>query len=56
MEIFDLSDEAVGIDIGGYLVSRLYAAVVVAGETVYKFLFESFRELFTKLQRGDAFT
>ncbi len=55
MEVLDLSDEAAEIDIGGYLVPRLYAAVMVVGETVYKLLSESFKELFTRLQRGDVF-
>ena len=55
MEVLDFSDKVIRINTGGYLVSRLYAVVVVAGETVYELLFESLRELFTRLQRGDAF-
>ncbi len=47
--MFNFSDEAAKTDIGGYLVLRLYAAVVVVGETVYKFLFKSFKELFVRL-------
>ncbi len=49
MEVLDLSDEAVEINTGGYLVPRLYAAVMVVGETVYEFFFESLKELFIKL-------
>ncbi len=49
MEILDLSDEVIKIYINKYLVSRLYAAAVVVDEIVYKFLSESFRELFIKL-------
>ncbi len=56
MEVFDFSDEVAEIDIGGYFVSRLYVIVMVSGETVYELLSELFRELFTRLQRGDVFT
>ncbi len=49
MEVLDLSDEAAETDTGGYLVSRLYAAVVAVGETVYELPSESFKELFIKL-------
>ncbi len=49
MEVFDLSDEIIGINIGGYLVSRLYAAVVIVGETVYKLPSKSLKELFVRL-------
>ncbi len=56
MKVLDLSDEAAGIDIGEYLVSRLYAAVMTVGETVYEFPSESLKELLTRLQREDAFT
>ncbi len=55
MEILDLSDEVIKINIDGYLISHLYAAVVVVDETVYKLLSESFKKLFTKLQRRDVF-
>ena len=47
--MLDLSDEVIKINIDGYLVPRLYAAVIVAGETIYKLLFESLRELFARL-------
>ncbi len=47
--MFDFSDEVVGIDTDGYLVSRLYITVVVIGETVYEFPSESFKELLIKL-------
>ena len=47
--MLDFSDEAAGINIGEYLVPRLYAAAVITGETVYELLFESFRELFVRL-------
>ncbi len=53
--MLDFSDETAGIDIDGYLISRLYVAVMITGETVYKLLFKSFKELFTRLQRGDVF-
>ncbi len=53
--MLDLNDEAAKIDIDGYFVLRLYVVVIVVNETVYKFFFESFKELFIKLQRGDAF-
>ncbi len=56
MKMLDLSDEAAKININGYLVPRLYAAVMIVDETVYKLPSESFKKLFTKLQRGDAFT
>ena len=49
MEVLDLNDEATKTNTGGYLVSRLYAAAVAAGETVYKLPSESFKELFTRL-------
>ncbi len=49
MEVFDLSDKTAGTDIGGYLVPRLYAAVVAVGETVYEFLFESLKKLLARL-------
>ncbi len=49
VEMLDLNDEAVGTNTGGYLVSRLYAAVMAVGETVYKFPSESFKELFARL-------
>ena len=55
MEVLDLSDEVAGTDIGGYLVLYLYAAAVIIGETVYKLPSESFKKLFVKLQRGNAF-
>ncbi len=54
--MLDLSDETIKINIGGYLVLRLYAAVVIIDEMVYKLPSESFKELFIKLQRGDVFT
>ena len=56
MEVLDLNDEAAETDTGGYLVPRLYAAAMIVGETIYKLPSESFKELLTKLQRGDAFT
>ncbi len=56
MEVLDLSDEVVEINISGYLVPRLYAVIIVIGETVYKFPSESFRKLLIRLQREDAFT
>ena len=49
MEVFDFSDEVVEINIGGYLVPRLYVVVVVTGETVYELLSESLKELFVRL-------
>ncbi len=49
MEILDFSDEVTKINIGGYLIPRLYAAVMVIGETVYKLPSESFKKLFAKL-------
>ena len=54
--MLDLSDETIKINIGGYLVSRLYAAVIIVGETVYKLPSESFKKLLIRLQPGDAFT
>jgi len=56
VEILDLSDEVIEINTGGYLVSRLYAAAIVVGETTYKLSSESLKKLLTRLQRGDAFT
>ncbi len=56
MEVLDFSDKVIRINTGGYLVSRLYVAAVVVGETVYELLFESLKELFARLQRGDVFT
>ncbi len=53
--MLDLNDEATKTDINKYLVPRLYAAAVAADETIYKLLSESFRKLFIRLQRGDAF-
>ncbi len=53
--MLDLSDEAVRINIGGYLVLCLYVVVVVVGETIYKFFSESFKKLLIRLQRGDVF-
>ncbi len=53
--MFDLSDEVAETNINKYLVLYLYAAVIVISEIVYKLSSESFKELFTKLQRGDAF-
>ena len=47
--MLDLSDETTKIDIGGYLVPRLYVAAVVIGEIIYKFFSESLKELFVKL-------
>ena len=55
IEVFDLSDEVAETNINKYLVLYLYAAVIVISEIVYKLSSESFKELFTKLQRGDAF-
>ncbi len=56
MEVLDLNDEAAEINTGGYLVPRLYAAVVTISETIYKLSSESFKELFTRLQRENVFT
>jgi len=56
VKVLDFSDEVVGIDIGRYLVSRLYVVAVTVGETVYKFPSESLKKLFVRLQRGDVFT
>ena len=56
MEVLDLNDEAAEINTGGYLVPRLYAAVVTISETIYKLLSKSLKKLLTKLQREDAFT
>ena len=56
VKILDLSDEATKINIGGYLVPRLYVIVVVIGETIYELPSESFKKLLTRLQRGDVFT
>ncbi len=53
--MFDLNDEITKINISGYLISRLYIAVVVVGETVYKLPSKSLKKLFIRLQRGDAF-
>jgi len=55
VKVLDFSDEVVEINIGGYLVPRLYVVVVVISEIVYKLLSESFKKLFIKLQRGDVF-
>ena len=49
MEVFNLSDETTEINIDKYLVPRLYIVVIVADETVYKLLSESFKELFARL-------
>ena len=54
--MLDFSDETAETNTDGYLVSRLYAAVMAAGEMIYKFLSESLRELFTRLQRENVFT
>ena len=56
MEILDLNDEATETNIDGYLVPRLYAAVVTTSETVYELPSESLKKLFTRLQRGNTFT
>ncbi len=56
MKILDLSDEVTKTDIDGYLVPRLYVAVIIIGETVYKLLFESLKELLARLQRENVFT
>jgi len=53
--VLDLSGEVAEIDVGGYLVLRLYVVVVAVGETVYKLPFESFKKLSIRLQRGDVF-
>ena len=47
--MLDLNDEAAKINIGGYLISRLYAAVMIIGEMVYKLPSESLKELFVRL-------
>ncbi len=49
MEVLDLSDEAAGIDIDGYLVPRLYVAAIIIDKTAYKLSSESFKELLAKL-------
>ena len=56
MKIFDLSDETTKINTDKYLVPRLYAAAITAGEIVYKLPSESLKELLTKLQRENVFT
>ena len=55
MEIFNLNDKVIKINIGGYLVPRLYAAAVVINEIIYKLLSELFKELFIRLQRENIF-
>ncbi len=55
MKVLDFNDEAVRIDIDGYLVPRLYAAAVVINEIIYKLLSELFKELFIRLQRENIF-
>ncbi len=55
IEIFDFNDEIAEINIGGYLVPRLYVIVIIVDETIYKFPSELFKELFIKLQRENAF-
>ena len=55
MEMLDFSDEVIKTNTGGYLIPRLYAAVVVIDETVYELPSESFKELFARLQREDVF-
>ena len=56
MKILDFNDEAAKTNTNGYFVLRLYAAVMAAGETIYKLPSESLKELFIRLQRGNAFT
>jgi len=56
VEILDLSDETTKINTDGYLVPRLYAAVIIIDETIYKFPSESLKELLAKLQRENIFT
>jgi len=56
MKILDLSDEATKINTDKYLIPRLYVTAIIIGETIYKLPSESLKKLFTKLQRGDAFT
>ena len=55
MEILDLSDETTKINIDKYLVPRLYAAVMITDETIYKLPSKSFKKLLARLQRGDVF-
>ena len=47
--MLDFGDEAVGIDIGGYLVPRLYAAVITTNKTTYELPSESLKKLLTRL-------
>ncbi len=47
--MLDLSDEAIKINIDGYLVPRLYVIVITADETVYKLPSESLKKLFIRL-------
>ena len=49
MKILDLNDEAIKININEYLVLRLYVAVMIIGETIYKLPSKSFKELFIRL-------
>ncbi len=49
MEILDFSDEAIKTNTDKYLVSHLYVTVMTAGETVYKLLSESLKELLIRL-------
>ncbi len=51
MKVLDFSDEVIKINIGEYLIPRLYVAAVIVDETVYKFPFESFKKLIARLQR-----
>ncbi len=47
--MLDLSDETTKINIDEYLVLRLYAAVVVTDETIYKLPFKLLKKLFIRL-------
>ena len=49
VKVFDFSDEAAGININRYFVSRLYVAAMVVNEMLYKFPFELLKELFARL-------
>ena len=55
MKMLDLSNKVVEIDTGGYLVLRLYAAVIITGETIYELFSKSFKKLLTRLQRENVF-
>ncbi len=53
--MLDFSDETTKINTDGYLIPRLYTAVMTVDETAYKLPSELFKKLLTRLQRGDVF-